>query len=533
MKYAIWIVVVLIYTQTNAQKKVDLYLLLGQSNMAGRAAIRDIDSTALDKVFLINDKHEQEPAKNPLNRYSTIRKDDIELQRLGPGYSFGKELSKMINDTIVLFVNARGGTEIDKFSKGNEFGLYEATLNRVQKTLKKNPHFSLKGVLWQQGESDRNQSQTYLPKLKLLIANLRQDLEHDDLPFFIGEMGKWNKSYDLVRAKLLTVEDEINNAYLIGSEGLTNFDEHHFDSQSQEELGRRYANSIYQNIYKFSKPDITRTERILNQLKSKNNRAFVVAHRGDWRNAPENSAQSIENCIKLSVDFVEIDIAMTKDSVLVLLHDTTLNRTTTGEGRIIDKTYEEIKKLRLKNGVGFPTEQKIPTLREALMIANGKIMLDLDIKGNIPFNLVDKVLREQSAYRNVATRSYRTYPEAVDYYGSSLEELIYFPNISKNVVDIKTYIEDFENTINPMVYVPKFETEDSNVLNYFETIINNNDRIWVHTITASRSGGHDDEKAVTNLDGSYGWLLNKGVRMFQTDRPELLIEYLRGKGLHP
>lgn len=274
---------------------------------------------------------------------------------------------------------------------------------------------------------------------------------------------------------------------------------------------------------------LSRTDRILEQLKSNSNKALVVAHRGDWRNAPENSIQSIKNCIKMRVDIVEVDIAMTKDSVLVLFHDTTLNRTTSGNGKIVDKTYDEIMDIKLNNGVGFPTEQKIPTLEEAIIIAKDEIILDLDIKGDIPFYLVDKVLNEQSAYKNIVTRSYRAYDEAVVYYGHSLKKLIYFPNISK---DIESYIEDFENTIDPIAYVPKFSTEDSNVLTYFETILSNDDRIWVHTISGSRSGDHDDERAVFDLDGTYGWLLDIGVSMFQTDRPKLLIKYLRNKGLH-
>ncbi|GMN11308.1 hypothetical protein MTsPCn9_10850 [Croceitalea sp. MTPC9] len=531
MNFRILLILALAFIEVQAQDKTDFYLLLGQSNMAGRAAIRVVDTTELDKVFLVNDKLELEPAKNPLNRYSTIRKDDSELQRLGPGYSFGKELAKSINDTIVLFVNARGGTEIDRFSKGSEYGLYEATMNRLKMSLKKNPYLNLKGVLWQQGESDRNKSEVYLKKLKRFITTMRNDLKDPDLPFFIGEMGKWNKDYDMVRKELLTVESNIENVHLITSKDLTNFDEHHFDSKSQEELGLRYANSVYKNLYKTKKIEKPRTERILEKIKSNSNDAFVIAHRGDWRNAPENSIQAIENCIQMEVDIVEVDIAMTKDSVLVLMHDKTLDRTTKETGTINEKTYSEIKNLRLTNAVGFFTEQKIPTLQEALKTAKGKILLDLDIKGDIPFHLVDRILNDESAYRNVITRSYRPYDKALEYYSRSLKKLIYFPNISKNINDIESYIQDFEENINPMAYVPKFESDDSEILKYFNTILNNDDKIWIHTITGSRSGGHDDERAVNDLDGSYGWLLEKGVRIFQTDRPQLLIDYLTDKGL--
>lgn len=63
---------------------------------------------------------------------------------------------------------------------------------------------------------------------------------------------------------------------------------------------------------------------------------LVVAHRGDWRYAPENSLAAIEHSIDVGVDVVEIDLQLTKDSVLVVMHDATLDRTTTGTGRVSD-----------------------------------------------------------------------------------------------------------------------------------------------------------------------------------------------------
>ena len=59
---------------------------------------------------------------------------------------------------------------------------------------------------------------------------------------------------------------------------------------------------------------------------------LVVSHRADWRNAPENSLQAIQNCIDMGVDMVEIDLKRTKDGHLILMHDKTIDRTTTGKG---------------------------------------------------------------------------------------------------------------------------------------------------------------------------------------------------------
>ena len=84
------------------------------------------------------------------------------------------------------------------------------------------------------------------------------------------------------------------------------------------------------------------------QVRFEKGKTVVVSHRGDWRNAPENSIQAIQNCIDMGVNMVEIDIKKTKDNVLILMHDQTLDRTTSGKGKPEDYTLAELKQLRLK-----------------------------------------------------------------------------------------------------------------------------------------------------------------------------------------
>lgn len=75
---------------------------------------------------------------------------------------------------------------------------------------------------------------------------------------------------------------------------------------------------------------------------------MVVSHRGDWRNAPENSLQAIQNCIDMGVDMVEVDLKKTKDGHLIVMHDQTIDRTTTGKGKPENYTLEELRCFRLK-----------------------------------------------------------------------------------------------------------------------------------------------------------------------------------------
>ena len=100
---------------------------------------------------------------------------------------------------------------------------------------------------------------------------------------------------------------------------------------------------------------VTIAQLVSNLEDSQNDQVIVVAHRGDWRNAPENSLQAIENCIKMGVDMVEIDIRETKDGQLILMHDETIDRTTTGTGKVTDLTWDYLQTLLLRDGIGHET----------------------------------------------------------------------------------------------------------------------------------------------------------------------------------
>ena len=112
---------------------------------------------------------------------------------------------------------------------------------------------------------------------------------------------------------------------------------------------------------------VCRVEGIVSAIHDPASRKVLVAcHRGDWRNYPENSLAAIESVIRMGADIVEIDLALTSDSVLVVCHDRTLNRTTTGRGLIAEIPYDSIQRCFLKSGHGVATSHRMPTLREAL-----------------------------------------------------------------------------------------------------------------------------------------------------------------------
>ena len=106
---------------------------------------------------------------------------------------------------------------------------------------------------------------------------------------------------------------------------------------------------------------------------------LVAAHRGTHSFFPENSLSAIAYAIKLGVDIVEVDVRLSRDGVPVLMHDSDVDRTTNGKGMVEDLMLRELKQLYLVNRYSS-SMHRIPSLKEALDLAKGNIMVDLDLK---------------------------------------------------------------------------------------------------------------------------------------------------------
>lgn len=108
---------------------------------------------------------------------------------------------------------------------------------------------------------------------------------------------------------------------------------------------------------------------------------FISSHRGGaCKGYPENCIATFEHTLQNTHSMMEFDPHYTKDSVLVVMHDPTLNRTSNGTGKIADHTLAEIKTFRLKDGTGAVTEYPIPTLDEVLEWGKGKTIMVMDMK---------------------------------------------------------------------------------------------------------------------------------------------------------
>lgn len=260
---------------------------------------------------------------------------------------------------------------------------------------------------------------------------------------------------------------------------------------------------------------------------------FVVAHRGDWRYAPENSIAAIEHSIAVGVDVVELDLQLTRDSVLIVMHDATLNRTTTGKGRVADWTLDSIRTLKLKNGCGIRTKHTVPTLEEALLAAKGRVLVNLD-KADRYFDLVVPVLERTGTTRQIVMKGSKPADEVLALYGKYLDEVIYMPVVNldnENAAEMmQAYISDLKPAAYELLYA---QAEDTVLPLRMRDTLCGRALIWYNTLWDTVCGGHDDDLSLEDPDAAFGYLIDTlGARIIQTDRAEHLLSYLRQRGLH-
>lgn len=227
---------------------MDLYLCIGQSNMAGRAIIEPIDQDTLTNVYLFtgNENMPWEKAANPFNKYSTVRKE-MRMQRLSPSYGFAKTMHQaMPNKKIGLIVNAKGGTSIEEWKPGDT--LYNEAISQTKKALKTGG--VLKGIIWHQGESNTSRYKKYMGQLTELIEALRTDLNMPNIPFVAGQLSADKPQRKDFNQMILELPTKVKYTGVVTTENTSTIDSTHFDSASQRLLGKRYAEAMIKLLKK-------------------------------------------------------------------------------------------------------------------------------------------------------------------------------------------------------------------------------------------------------------------------------------------
>ena len=278
-----------------------------------------------------------------------------------------------------------------------------------------------------------------------------------------------------------------------------------------------------------------RAEAIVAEIHNPSSRKVLVAcHRGDWRNYPENSIPAIESVIRMGVDIMELDLKLTKDSVLVLCHDHTIDRTTSGKGRVRDITYDSIRRCKLRRAHNVVTDSlRMPTLREALKACKDRIVVNID-QGYEYYDLVLAVTEELGVTEQILIKGKRAPEIVAAKFAEHPRNMMYMP-----IIDIlkpkgqALFAEYREKGIVPLAYEICWDRPAPEVEACMRKVIAGGSKLWVNSLWPSLCGGLCDDAAFEGDPAAvYGKLVDMGATMIQTDRPELLISYLRSRGLH-
>lgn len=259
---------------------------------------------------------------------------------------------------------------------------------------------------------------------------------------------------------------------------------------------------------------------------------ITVAHRGDWRNFPENSLEGINSAIAMGVDIIEIDLQRTADGHLILMHDPSLNRTTTGSGEVADNTLGHIKSLRLRNGCAIHTACRVPTLEEVLTATKGKVMFNLD-KADRYFDEVYELLERTGTTRQIVMKGFLPAAEVKSRYGKYLDDVIYMPIVNLDLSDAEARIEEAVRELDPVAFELMYSSDSNPMPRKAADMLRGKSLIWYNTLWDSMVGGHDDDASLADDADGYGYLIDSiGCRIIQTDRPQRLISYLAARGMH-
>ena len=230
----------LIIASCSHEPKYDVYLFIGQSNMAGRGDMLPEDTTVIPHAF--------------------IRKR-VGMQKINPAYNFAKIVAGTSKNDMLMVVNARGGTALDQWLKNaprDTFSIrgtddpeldgipmpsfYDEAVRRAKIAME---HGELKAIIWHQGCSDSGPRtvQTYLDRLEGFVSDLRSDLGvGEEVPFIAGEIPYCYSGSRFFNPMIRNIEEHIPNSAWVSAEGCGgNADSLHFSRQGQMLLGQRYA----------------------------------------------------------------------------------------------------------------------------------------------------------------------------------------------------------------------------------------------------------------------------------------------------
>lgn len=217
------------------------------------------------------------------------------------------------------------------------------------------------------------------------------------------------------------------------------------------------------------------------------------------------------------------------------MHDETINRTTNGKGKPADYTFEELRKFRLRNGLGRVTAYNpIPTLKEVMLALKGtRVKVNLD-KSWPYYNEAYTILNQTGTLQQAIFKSELPYDSLKTRYPQLIGKISYMPVVNLDKPDAKKFINYYLQHMKPYGFEMNFTQDTSVILRNHRFISQTGAKIWINSLWASLNAGHDDDLAIdeNNKKDSWDWILAHGADIIQTDRPQQLLDYLRKKKLH-
>lgn len=277
---------------------------------------------------------------------------------------------------------------------------------------------------------------------------------------------------------------------------------------------------------------------LLREKDNKSEYVWVASHRGDWIYAPENSTTALEHAIFFGSDLIETDVRLTKDGKIIMMHDATVDRTTNGKGNIADLTLAEIKELRLRNNFGGLTDLKVPTLEEYIELAKDKILLYLDkagydLPGHEQGHLVKellKVLKANNAIEQSVFVLDWPYSKAKEIFGKDLEKVIYVPVIEDKIPNLSAYVDEYIQKLNPVAFQFRMEKLDSETYKQLPKVLKSGSKAFVAATWEKHTANHSDLISIFERPSKgWGWLLEQGFSVLETNYPKDLIYYLKSE----
>lgn len=242
-----------------ALPELDIYLCIGQSNMAGRASFTDATAD-MTGIYLLDGANQFIPSPARMSQYSNVASDNNDKYWVGPHYQFALDVHAATGRPIGMVVNARGGSDIDAWmpSYTGTTQCYSKTLARLKAAL---PYGTLKGIIWHQGCNQAYGSYcitaaSYYAKINEMVNALRNEVGDNDVWFIAGQLAEVGKDSAMhIKFNQTVMNDNIKSAvhncdYVVSNEVTINpADPIHWDYAGACLMGGRYAKKILSHVY--------------------------------------------------------------------------------------------------------------------------------------------------------------------------------------------------------------------------------------------------------------------------------------------